>query len=136
MKFLIPLTFSLLVVACAAPQATQQQVQNLLRGQCKDLFLNTSLGSYQHVVGQISGKAVFAVAEDKQTGAQKCGMARSNVDVGSQAWGLAGNAVSWEQLEAIAITRCESIRGVSESCMIFAKNNEIVWKKKVNVDFK
>ncbi len=136
MKFLIPLTLSALVASCAAPQATQQQVQNLLRGQCKDLFLNTSLGSYQHVVGQISGKAVFAVAEDKRTGAQKCGMGRSNVDVGSQAWGLAGNAVSWEQLESIAIARCEAIRGVSEPCMIFARNNEIVWKQKVNVDFK
>lgn len=132
----ISILIVLLIAGCAAPQVTQSQVQSLLTGQCKDLFLNTSLGSYQHVVTQISGKAVFALAEDKKTGLQKCAMGRSNVDVGSQAWGLAGNAVTWEQLESIAIARCESIKSINEPCLIFAKNNEIVWKKKSYVDFK
>ena len=134
--YIFSIVMVLVVAGCAAPQNTQVQIQSLLRGPCKDLFLNSSLGSYQHVVAQISGKAVFALAEDKVSGAQKCAMGRSNVDVGSQAWGLAGNAVSWEQLESIAIARCEAIKSINEPCLIFARNNEIIWKQKTNVDFK
>jgi hypothetical protein len=130
--FLLPF----LVASCAAPQATQQEAQRSLRGPCLNLFLNSSFGGYQHVVAQFGGKAVFAVAEDKRTGAQKCGVGRSNSDLGSQSWGLAGNEVSWEQLEALAIARCEAQKGITESCVVFARNNEIVWKKRQNVDFK
>ena len=124
------------VTGCAAPARVQQEAGLVLKGQCKDLFLNGSLGGYQHVVHEIAGKAVFALGVDERTGQQRCGIGRSNVDVGSQAFGLSGNSVSWEQLESIAIARCESSGRSGSPCKVFARNNDIVWNKTPGVDFK
>lgn len=122
--------------ACAAPQRVKEEAGRSLNGPCLALFLNGSLGGYQHVVHEIAGKAVFALSVDEKTAHQKCGITRSNVDVGQQAFGLCGNAVSWEQLEAIAIARCEGSGIDGPPCRIYARNNEIVWNKPSDVGFK
>jgi hypothetical protein len=121
---------------CAAPASVQEAAGTVLHGDCKALFLNGAPGSYQHVAHQISGKAVFALGIDSKTGSERCGMGRSNVDVGSQAFGLAGNAVSWEQLESIALARCEASGKGDTPCRVFARNNNIVWNQAKEVEFK
>jgi hypothetical protein len=125
-----------LFAGCTAPPLVKEQAAQILKGQCLDLFLNGSLGGYQHVVHEIAGKAVFALGIDDKTGRQRCGIGRSNVDVGQQALGLSGNAVSWEQLESIAIARCEASVSSGLPCKVFARNNDIVWNATPSVKFK
>ncbi len=134
--FFASITTLFILSGCAAPAAVQQQASTVLIGSCKELFLSSSFGGYQHVAAQIGGKAVFALAIDEASKTQACGVGRSNTDAGRMTFGLAGSGVSWEQLEAIAIARCETNKRFSAPCTVFAKNNEIVWKQGAKVDFR
>ena len=136
-QFSLVFGLSLLVVGgCAAPGAVKTEAAHTLNGSCLELFSSGSLGGYQHVAHQIAGKAVFALGVDAKTGRQWCGIGRSNTDVGSQAFGPAGSSVTWEQVEAIAIARCNSVSGGAVSCKVFARNNDILWGKEKDVEFK
>ena len=117
------------LVSCAAPKQTVEQASKILTGECKALFLSERNGGYQHVAQiHVNGKAVFAIAQEN--GFQKCGMARSNFDLPTQGkfFETPGSSAGWEQLEVIAISRCEQQSTiVKTSCKVFARNNEIVW---------
>jgi hypothetical protein len=128
----------ILLVGCAAPQHVVRQASEVLVGNCKELFLSERNGGYQHVAQiHLNGKAVFAIAIEK--GQQKCGMARSSFDLPHQgnAFANPGSVAGWEQLEVIAISRCEqSSNIVKVPCKIYARNNDIVWGKNSEINFK
>jgi len=132
------LTIVLMLYGCAASPIVTEKVGNSLKGACKELFLKGGIGSYQHTATvHINGKAVFALAEDS-SGAQKCSYARSGFDLGTTAiLETPGSASGWEQLESIAIARCEAVASpVKAPCKIYARNNNIVWGNKNEIDFK
>ncbi len=119
------------LTGCAAPKATQIEASRYLKEPCLSLFLNGSLGGYQHVVNRpFNAQAVMAMAEDPQTGAQKCGIARNIVDINGTSL-LADDYTGeklWAALESIAIGRCEELAGKGR-CRVFARNNQILWNK-------
>lgn len=130
-QFLIFAASSFLM-GCAAPPQVVEQASKILIGECKELFLSQKNGGYQHVAQiHANGKAVFAIAQ--ANGLQKCGMARSGFDLPAQGkfFDTPGSSSGWEQLEVIAISRCEQqSSAVKSSCKVFARNNEIVWGKR------
>lgn len=123
---------------CATPPQVVNEAQKYLRGECLELFTSQKLGGYQHVAQvHAQGKAVFAMAESN--GLQKCGLARSGFDLPTQGsiFQTPGGSSGWEQLEAIAISRCEEkTRSIKSPCKIFARNNDIVWGKTNDIGFK
>ena len=123
------------ISGCAAPTATRVQAAGVLRGECLKLFTDGSLGSYQHVTHQLMGKVVFALGVDPDTGTQRCGIGRSYMDAGQRVAGF-GSPATWEQLEAVAIARCEASATSRAPCRVFARNNEIVWNIKRDLDFR
>jgi hypothetical protein len=127
-----------MVAGCATPPQVVNEAQRYLRGECLELFTSQKMGGYQHIAQvHVQGKAVFAMAESN--GLQKCGVARSSIDLPAQGsiFQTPGSASGWEQLEAIAISRCEEkTRSIKVPCKIFARNNEIVWGKASDVGFK
>lgn len=133
MKNIVLVPFLLSVVGgCATvptvPLALRDEASLYLRGQCLDIFLDTRLGGYQHIVqNTFLGRAVFALAIDADKYA--CGMAAEGVDEVKYS-----NLVSksTEAFEALAIERCEKYRissGMTSPCRVFARKNEIVWRK-------
>ncbi len=132
------LAISSLLAGCAAPPQVVEQASKILLGECKELFLSQKNGGYQHVAQiHANGKAVFALAQEN--GSQKCGMARSGFDLPAQGkfFETPGNSSGWEQLEVIAISRCEQqSSAIKSSCKVFARNNEIVWGKRNENSYK
>jgi hypothetical protein len=126
------------LMGCAAPQQVVEQASKILIGECKELFLSQKNGGYQHVAQiHANGKAVFAFAQEN--GLQKCGMARSGFDLPAQGklFETPGSSSGWEQLEVIAISRCEQqSSSIKTSCKVFARNNEIVWGKRNENSYK
>lgn len=138
LKSFFPLVVVGILTGCAASQQVVDKIGNSLRGECRDAFLRGGSGSYQHVATvHVNGKAVFALADDG-SGNQKCGYARSGFDLGTNAiLETPGGASGWGQLEAIAIARCEAVTSsVKSPCKIFARNNEIVWGQKNEIEFR
>lgn len=124
-------TVVIVLTGCAAPKATQVEASRYLKEPCLSLFLNGSLGGYQHVVNRpFNAQAVMAVAEDPQTGAQKCGIARNIIDINGAhvfAADYTGEKL-WAALESISIGRCEELAGAGR-CKVFARNNQILWNQ-------
>ena len=129
------LLFFATLSGCAAPLAIENSVTGILNSECKELFVKGGMGSYQHFANQICPRAVFAlsIAPD---GSQKCAYSRNRIDgIDCSSGGSEDNA--WAQSEAIAIARCDAVSSsIKNSCKVFARNNNIVWGKTREIDFK
>lgn len=123
------LLLSIFLYACAAPGHVKDKAQQIMgSGTCYQLFTGSSLGSYQHCTHQLGGRCVFALAIDKNSSSnQACSFARG-LDLLDHTC-VFNCLPTWAQLEALAIARCEQYRkNVSNSCEIFARDNEIIWQ--------
>lgn len=119
---------SLLVLSgCAVPPDVDRQAQMYLVGDCYQMFTTSAPTGYQHYarVGQVA----FALASDGPGLPQACGKA-------SDRWNDLPNGfillnTPMDQLEAVAIARCEQFRSqmgtIKSPCRTFARNNDIVW---------
>ena len=125
-------TASLMGCAGVPPAQVQSAVDTYLRSTCKELFLATGYPNYQHFAQiVIASKAVFALAQD-ESGEQKCGIGRNGIDIR----GASTAGVTWEQVEAVAVAKCEAAGStVKTPCKVFARNNEIVWKQSARQEF-
>ena len=117
-----------LISGCAAPPEIQQEATRYLSKQCLDIFLSSN---YQYVA-RVNGRAAFALAE--QGSYQVCGAA-NNHDIQD---GLLINLPPIDRLEALAIQRCEAAKPVNFTapCKLFARGQEIVWKKSMDSGLK
>lgn len=116
----------LILTGCAVPPDVDKQAKMYLTGECYQMFATSAPNSYQHYarVGQVA----FALASDGPGLPQACGRA-------SDRWndlpnGFIFSNTPMDQLEAVAIARCEQFRvqmGIKSPCRTFARNNDIVW---------
>ena len=88
---------------------------------------------YQYVAQapiRVGGPAVFALAVNGST--QYCGWS-SPADEAARTGLLLPN--SNEQIEVMAIARCEAVKpeSVSAPCRVYARNNNIVWRSDASV---
>ena len=100
-----------------------------LRGECREIFLGFGYQRYTHalVLRPDVTVVVFALGEDETGNHQSC----AAVD-----WRMVGIA-DHDQLVAMAIARCNAFGarwGIN--CKLFAVENEIVWGKAEDVEFK
>jgi hypothetical protein len=97
------------------------EAERYLTGNCLNLFLDSR---FQYIA-RVNGRTAFALAENG--GSQICGAA-NNYDLQD---GYFINLPPIDRLEAIAIKRCEAAKpaGFDAPCRIFARGQEIVWKK-------
>jgi hypothetical protein len=137
MKKLYPILILILILTgCAAPGPVKEKANNILKPVCYEKFIDNSLGSYQHFAHQFSPKVVFAYAEDASS--YVCGDAYWGELVDNMC--LVGCSPTWSQIEALALSRCESAKSPSfdkkKPCKLFARNNEIVWEEYKKEDAK
>lgn len=120
------------ISGCAAPPDVDEQAQRFLTGECYEMFTSGALNSYQHYARV--GNVAFALASDGPGSPQACGRA-------SDRWndlpsGFIFSNTPMDQLEAVAIARCEQIRfqlgTVKSPCRTFARNNDIVWGRAIS----
>ncbi len=127
--------FFILIVSltgCAASPEKVANVDGLLNGQCKEMFIRGGLGSYQHAATIfLNGKAVFALGEDAN-GNQKCAYASAVDTCVSWYTDTGEDSVCWVRNTAEAIRRCENITSVNATCRVLARNNKIVWDPSAN----
>jgi len=110
--------------ACTAPPKVSSEASQFLRGNCRDMFLDSGAFRYQHLAQAMFGQAVFALTDS--SAGQYCGYATNNYkDVKEGAFEI---KAPWDKLEVVAIARCESVKASgAPPCKVFARNNEIVW---------
>ena len=112
------------LAACVAPQHVQDEASMYLRGECLEMFLGFRYQHQAHL--SFSHTVAFALGEGEM-GNQSCaGVSASIVGVSDR-----------DQLAAIAIARCNEFGarwGIN--CKLFAVENEIVWGKAEDVEFK
>jgi hypothetical protein len=123
--------FVIILSACATPQHIKEQAANILSPACYATFTDGSLLRYQQLTHQINAKVVFAYATDEN--GYVCAYA-SKVEA-PEVHDLVGE-VPWSSVETIALSKCEDKRrttNVKSSCKVFARNNDILWDKKVDI---
>jgi hypothetical protein len=123
--FMVPL--AIFVVGCSAPAKVREEASTHLSGACLAMFLDNGIGRYQYVANAGTGRAAFAFASD--AGGQACGMATNMAgDVTESAFFYLPPV---ERIEAVAIQRCEKFKpaSIKAPCRVFARGNEIVWRK-------
>lgn len=126
-RFLHILFLSLIATGCSAPLALKDEAAIHLQGSCLDMFLHPQ---YQTLAQSLGTQAAFALATDGKSHA--CAISLSSKDKIDKSLGV---KKANEYYEALAIERCEEARikiGLTAPCRIFARNNEIVWRKIIN----
>ena len=122
-------------MGCSTPNHVKEEAERILKGECLNLFLNSSVGNgYQYVANFATGRAAFALAVDGNN--QACGMATN------MHWDTTDSILfstpNLDRMEAIAINRCEKNKpaNLQSSCRTFAKNNDIIWQKTIESGLK
>jgi len=134
------------MIGCSAPEVVRKEASLTLSGVCKKMFLaGFHPFEYQYMSEQIGWSqdhgCSFALSIDKDDRLkQACGWA-SIFDAN------AGHRATPEEVDAVALTRCEGMREKKYknntwaastestainglSCEIFARDNNIIWQKK------
>lgn len=130
-KIILISLFASILSACATPQHIKEQAASILSPACYATFTDGSLLRYQQLTHQLNAKVVFAYATDEN--GYVCAYA-SKVEA-PEIHDLVGE-VPWSSVETIALSKCEALRvttKVKSSCKVFARNNDIVWDKKVDI---
>jgi len=139
MNRLLLLLIIFIVSGCAAPGHIKEEAQKVLNGECLEIFLDgTPNQGYQYQAqSPAAGNPVLAVA-----------IVRGNLNVCAKAddlWDLPKHSckgfncdLPWEEIEAVALARCEvHLKKVepnsSARCKIYARGNNIVWDKDVQL---
>lgn len=123
--------FAAILSACATPQHIKEQAANVLSPACYATFTDGSLLHYQQLTHQFNAKVVFVYATDEN--GYVCAYATKFE--APEAHDLVGE-IPWSSVETIALSKCEALRittKVKSSCRVFARNNDILWDKKVDI---
>lgn len=132
----------LLLWSCSASLAVKEKAQQTLNGVCYELFTESGLNSYQICANPINPmvklRCAFALSLEKD-GSQFCGKA-TGLEL-NDPYCLKDCHPTWEQIEALALARCEAekkSRNITNtnSCKIYARNNEIIWNGSQSGDIK
>ena len=130
-KELLISLFATILSACATPQHIKEQAASVLSPACYATFTDGSPFRYQQLTHQFNAKVVFAYATDEN--GYVCAYA-SKMD--TPAFNSITEEITWGAVETIALSKCEDKRittKVKSSCKVFARNNDIVWDKKVDI---
>jgi hypothetical protein len=130
-KAVLMFLFATILGACATPQHIKEQAANVLSPSCYATFTDGSLFRYQQLTHQFNAKVVFVYATDEN--GYVCAYA-SKAEA-PEVHDLVGE-VPWSSVETIALSKCEDLRRttkVKSSCKVFARNNDILWDKKVDI---
>jgi len=121
----------ILIQGCVASQAVKEEVETVLVGDCKELFLTSAMHGYQYNTG-MGMEMTFALAITDD-GAQYCGWASALGVFESKSCSFGCKATP-EEIDALAISYCEANRmklvgsgHTNRTCKIYARNNNIVW---------
>lgn len=122
------LVFSGCVVA---PKAMVDTLGPTLSPACLSLWRKDGPLSYQHAaIRAIGSKASFAVAGDPEH--QACAWAASGpyFDITSESLlALGGHGIQWAKVDAIALSKCETVNRTKQPCRILLHNNSLVEQK-------
>ena len=136
---LISILIIFIVSGCAAPGHIKEEAQKVLNGECLEIFLNgTPNQGYQYQAqSPAAGNPVFAFAKLKGGGGV-CAKADDLWDLPAQNCKGFNCAHPWEEIEAVALARCEVYLKKIEPdsaarCKIYARGNNIVWDKDVQL---
>jgi hypothetical protein len=127
------------LTGCSASLAVKEKAQQTLNGECYELFTKSGIGTYQQCSNALANvRCAFALSIEKNN-SQFCGYAtRMELNDGLC---LKDCTATWEQIEALALTRCEAMKKSHNStntnaCKVFARNNEIIWNGSQSGDIK
>lgn len=115
---------------------TDEQAKSILPDKCKDLFFDPSSNSYQSTSSMFWFKTVFALSVNDD-GAYSCAWE----DEGKITDGYFVSTPSWQQVEALALTKCDEKKGIYSGnpkapCRVFARNKNIIWNANIESTFK
>ena len=130
---------TIIFFGCAAPGHIKEAASKHLSGECLELFLNgTPNQGYQYQAqSPAAGNPVFAVAK-LERGGVVCAKADDFWDLPPQNCKGFNCNHPWEEIEAVALARCEVyLKKVEPNsaarCKIYARGNNIVWDKDVQL---
>ena len=120
---LIVVVIMAILPGCATPPTVKEKASSILKTVCMEMFD----GRFQRFQLNIR-PPIFALAVDGD--GQACGMA-AMIDA-QDSFMTMGTS---QKIETIAIARCEAAKpaSVKAPCKVFARGNEIVWDKKLNI---
>ena len=142
-KVLVITICSLFLFSCAAPEAVRKEASNVLIGECLDIFLDSTVGYYYQYMTQAGGDKTtsFALAYDTKD-SQACAWAHwGEMSEGKECSFRCKEEFTYEELDALAIDRCEEFRksktSIKSQCKTYARGNNIVWGKEdaSSIDF-
>ncbi len=115
---------------------TNDQAMSILPDKCKDLFFDTSSNSYQSTSSMFWFKTVFALSIGND-GSYSCDWE----DEGKITDGYFVSTPSWEQVEALALKKCDEKMSIhsgspKSACKVFARNKNIIWNSNNENSFK